>query len=29
LTNSVSEELKTSGENIEQFLFIFGDHLKK
>jgi hypothetical protein len=29
LTNSVSEEIKTGGENIEQFLFIFGDHLKK
>ena len=28
LTNQVSEKLETKGENIEQFLFIFGDNLK-
>lgn len=28
LTNQVSEKLQTKGENIEQFLFIFGDNLK-
>ena len=28
LTNQVSEKLKTKGENIEQFLFIFGNNLK-
>ena len=28
ITNKVSNELITSGENIEQFLFIFGSNLK-
>lgn len=28
LTNELSEKLKTEGENIEQFLFIFGKNLK-
>lgn len=28
LTNEISKELETEGENIEQFLFIFGNNLK-
>ncbi len=28
LTNEISKEVETKGENIEQFLFIFGNNLK-
>ncbi len=28
LTNEISKELETQGENIEQFLFVFGNNLK-
>lgn len=28
LTNEISKELETEGENIEQFLFVFGNNLK-
>lgn len=29
LTNEIAQELETKGENIEQFLFIFGNNLKR